>query len=782
MLGDLDQETKYLESIDNGEENLEIRLENLKKNDWKRMNALGENDNRLGLVHMGFECSLHDIYNPKFSEKGSQTIKNGQNISEWREEELWESENEEMMFDSKKSFKRRKSLECIKITPNNKLKRKWRFSVGDKKEYQKVKENQKDVNPKLKELYQDVKQRFSDFYDIEFIDQVWNMRDMTGNENYLKTPDRTPSPNKYITYSSNSKFNMSRTYSNTDSLTIKLSCINNPKSEIGSEWNESLMGILDDFSESALIKMKKTKERITQHKLNSKEFEELKNIDFNFQRRSHPQLPKIEKINDMKNEKDLSPENGNKINKYSDNKKSSTNLKKRFRKRKGISGTNSLSEMTGMFEDDLSNFMANLETEIPIFRNAEKRNLTPNPKKKIEKTDEINNQEENPGLFNLTTQTSKNWDPEHKTFPTLNGMTIATKSIDDQEFKAFKSPTSKEKKIIKSPQILKITNISDQIMNIAKNKTLLNMNENKDRLSHREMALSTERGLNFLIENWKELGTLQNPPNTLDQFSDRKDIQNVDSKIQELGGILNNFKMDQFIEKDNQKMDPLLSRLNPERLMSDCFVKKGIINSSVTDDPLLDLSNKNKSMYQSKVKLSKNSSTIKNIRSNKKEKKIPTEKSTPQNGKKVHVPQLKYPFSNFYLPNSKKIFAKSTANFSKTHKISSGMGNLFPGTPKTISDKFILENNPPKSHRQFSNKKRLRNDAIKKQLKINSKKKNSKELQKILELKKNLGTSKKIENKIEESLRKHKNKKLDSKFFQSDRNLSVHKSKLKFVK
>lgn len=73
MLGDLDKDSELLDSIESCDEHLEIRLENLKKNDWKRMASTSEQDNRLGLVNMAFECSVHDIYNPKFeSEEDSQ--------------------------------------------------------------------------------------------------------------------------------------------------------------------------------------------------------------------------------------------------------------------------------------------------------------------------------------------------------------------------------------------------------------------------------------------------------------------------------------------------------------------------------------------------------------------------------------------------------------------------------------------------------------------------------------------------------------------------------------
>ena len=108
MLGDLDNKSKYLESIDNGEENLEIRLENLKKNDWKRMNSPAESDNRLGLVHMGFECSIHDIYDPQFTDKTTRRESKNMSNTSWGEEQLWESDEETVKMNFKTIPKKRK--------------------------------------------------------------------------------------------------------------------------------------------------------------------------------------------------------------------------------------------------------------------------------------------------------------------------------------------------------------------------------------------------------------------------------------------------------------------------------------------------------------------------------------------------------------------------------------------------------------------------------------------------------------------------------------------------
>ena len=700
MLGDLDNESKYLESIDNGEENLEIKLENLKKNDWKRMNSLGENDNRLGLVHMGFECSLHDIYDPSFSSEGNSEQKEK---SEWREEELWESEDEKQEEGQFEKRKRGKSVKRKRRKVSAKRKRRWRFSVGDKRAYEEVKEGKMGKDSAVEELYRQVKGQFSDFYDIEFIDQVWQMREMRGRPKRRYFPRRTPSPkrkNGDLNKSSNSKFNVSRTYSQTDSLTIKLSCIGNPKSEMVSECNESLMGILDDFGDLAKRPLGLRGET----------------ADLTSQRKSYPG------IGSSKNPSNLSSKKNIEL-KFSEKKQ---HAPKRFRKRKGISGTNSLSEMTGMFEDDLSNFMSNLDKEGPF-----------------------KEQNERGELLHLTTQTSKNWDPEQKIFNTMNGMTVVTKSEDEKDGRFVKNKSS-------VPEEVKIENISNQILEIA-NKKFMEEEKGNERLSHREVAVSTERGLNFLIENWKELGTLKNPPNTLEQFSARKDVKAETAEIP-----LERVKIEELLEEK----PATVRELNPEHLLPNCFLKKATQEKdSLLEEKKLDSLQKSSSNESSRKEEEKEE-----------DKKSESSKSTPQNGKKVQVPLLKQPFSNFYLPNAKKIFAKSSANFSKTQKQLSG-ANMMTGTQKTISDNFLFENNPPKSHRQFSNKKRLRNDALKKKLKMNSKKKNSKELQKILEFKKNLVAGKKVESKLEDSLRRLKTKKPDSKCFQSDRNLSTQKSR-----
>jgi hypothetical protein len=754
MLGDLDNKSKYLESIDNGEENLEIRLENLKKNDWKRMNSPAESDNRLGLVHMGFECSIHDIYDPQFTDKTTKRESKNMSNTSWGEDHLWESDEETVKMNFKTVHRKKKlSLsksplrvkKCLKIE---------RWSVDDNEEYQRIKEN-KGAKKEIRKLYDKVKNQFSDFYDIEFIDQVWQMRDLRGQDPVsvkMRTPSPKKSMNNQINYSSNSKFNVSRTYSNTDSLNIKLSCINNPISEIGSEWNESVMGLLDNLPDSNIQRNLNDKGRIIQHKLNSQQYKNLLADELN--RKSENGFMK----SDIKFEENSVRRGRKKEAEIRESKKAKSNSKnkqKKFRKRKGISGTNSLSEMTGMFEDELSNFMSNLD-QIPIMEN----------KIKPEVENELNTERENQRtetLFNLTTQTSKNWEQDQKG---LNGLTIVTKSIDEQELKnnLVESQNKKlEVEPIMQSEVLRITNISEQIKQIAEENNLNQEEIGKDRLSHREMAVSAERGLNFLIENWKELGTLQNPPNTLEQFSEKKENKKMINtpNLREVLRSVRKEKLKEPIVSIQQK--PLI--WNPEHVRPDCFMKKGVVNVTQKNEKL-----------GTPVKQKKGSKKG-GAKESSKKKSGPSNRSTPQNGKKVQVPQLNYPFSNFYLPNSKKIFKKSISNFSKVKKQTSGLVTPIHENLKTISDNFLFENNPPKSHRQFSNKKRLRNDALKKKLKMNSKKKNSKELQKILEFKKNLVSGRKVESKIEDSLRRLKTKKLESKCFQSDRNLSIQKSK-----
>ena len=748
MLEDLDNESKYLESIDNGEENLEIRLENLKKNDWKRMNSLGENDNRLGLVHMGFECSIHDIYNPKFSEGSIQENLRNSRKASWTEDMIWESEDESP---AKKPNKRRSmSQKSQKISIDSKIKRKWRFSFADRHEYTQIREDpntQKKCEKESKkqptiELYRDVKSRFSDFYDIEFINQVWQMREMRGRLLPASPIERTPSPKKKSIYpatSTNSKFNASRNMSQADSLTIKLSCINDPKSELGSEWNESLMGILEDFVDAP--DPIRPKPKMTPNAL------------FTNQRKSYPNL-KTEELRFKKPKETVELNQAESMKNGSSSQKNNFSSKKRFRKRKGISGTSSLSEMNGLFEDDLSNLMPELVENMALFS----ENHVNIPEIKREKTQEETPFDRNEELKHLMTQTSKNWDSQPRI---LGGPTIITKSIDEPE--SVKKVGKPVQEVVLTPwqKVVNSENISDKIRQVATNKNLYEKSSKTDRLSHREMAVSTERGLNFLIENWKELGTLKNPPNTLEKFSAKKD---KNFKIKTEGDeVVQEVKKSQFENKKSTRAE-----LNPEKMGPDCFKKVVPVN------PPKEKKKKEKGTSGFALrKISSGTQPKENDARSHNKKNSETEKSTPQNGKKVQVPLLKYPFSNFYLPNAQKIFTKSSGQFSKTQKASTG--NTQP-TQKTISDNFILEAAPPKSHRQFSNKKRMRNDALKKKIKMNSKKKNSKELQKILEMKKNLVCGKK--GGIEESLRRLKSRKMESKCFQSDRNLSVQKSRL----
>ena len=750
MLGDLDNKSKYLESIDNGEENLEIRLENLKKNDWKRMNSPTENDNRLGLVHMGFECSLHDIYNPQFSSKSIISKNKQKSENTWKEEDLWMSEDEQILVENRKN-KRKLSLSK---SPDKILIKKDRWSVDDNEAYQLIKQD-KGRDAEACKLYKKVKGHFSDYYDIEFIDQVWQMRDMRGNNTLMRTPSPNKSRSRQITYSSNSKFNVSRTYSHTDSLTIKLSCINNPVSELGSEWNESVMGILDHLPDSHIQPVNLGKGEIIQHKLNPLEYKNL--LDGDSQRKSNPNFNKSDKLF-QENSAMRRRKNANQLESGKKVKSNSQTKQKRFRKRKGISGTNSLSEMTGMFDDDLSNFMSNLDDQIPLFQD--------NPPPQI---DPIPNTERPETIFNLTTQTSKNWDQDKG----LNGPTIVTKSIDEQELKNNLIPNKLPVESTMKSEVIQITNISEQIKQIA-SKKFKSKESSKERLSHREMAVSTERGLNFLIENWKELGTLQNPPNTLEQFSGKK--ENTNGQSSNFRNVLRSMQNGKVKEPMTSRQEQVL--VNPEQIKPNCFMKKGGAVSNIKGQKggKFGLLNKIKTPIKNEKKTLKK--TISKESNGESKKKEPSNRSTPQNGKKVQVHQ-KYPFSNFYLPNAKKVFTKSSSNFSKIHKQASGMVTPIGEHLKTISDNFLFENNPPKSHRQFSNKKRLRNDALKKKLKMNSKKKNSKELQKILEFKKNLVTGRKVESKVEDSLRRMKSKKLESKCFQSDRNLSIQKSNIR---
>lgn len=750
MLKDLDHQTNYLESIDNGEENLEIKLENLKKNDWKRMNSPVESDNRLALVHMGFDCSLHDIYNPEFSREGEQTVREGANGSEWNEEDLWSSRDEHAQKNQVGIAGKRESASVHERSQEPKKTMRKRWSVADLSEYQRIKEKcGKDAQ--AKQLYDRVKNHFSDFYDIEFIDQVWQMRDMRGQGTIgrgFKTPSPSPSNKKRFNFSSESKFNLSRFNSNTDSLNVELSCINNAKSELESKWNESMMGILDNLPGT---EHSRGISRNPTHLENceSQKFQNRREPKFDFERRSHPTLAKNSQIfgrNSITQEKLEESQM-----KQGDKAKSSVKSRTRFRKRKGISGTNSLSEMNEMFDESLSHVMFNLNGEKPREPNANGEQDKPADKKK-EKVKTVEK-------FTLEGHVEKLLQ-EPQILNTFNGMTIVTESGEERQMgRESNLRGCIEREPTTHTESFKVESISEKIKKMSVQTEMIPTE--KDTLSYREMVMSGERGLNFLIENWKELGTLKNPPNTIDQFSERKGFTETNCE-EELRQVLNS------VAKEGPHPPELPTPINPDELDPGCFIKKEITQSKPRGSQLTETAKRESTPRRSTARASGQSS-------GEPSKKAAKNRSTPQNGKKVQVPLLKYPFSKFYLPNSQKVFTKSLANFSRIPNQNS-RGGKNVDTLKTISDNFLFEQNPPKSHRQFSNKERLRNEALKKKLKINSKK-NSKELQKILELKKKLIGGKSGPRKGEESLRRQKTRKLETKCFQSDRNLSIQKSR-----
>lgn len=200
MLGELDKKNDYLESIDIGEDNLEIRLENLKKNDWKRMgtSAAGEGDNRLGLVHMGFDCSIHDIYDPDFTDKDSQSDQDNSKAGFYSVSNDEEENDIESQTGKKRCDRLNRSLnesQLDKLNPRTQKKcrviPKRAFSYDDNIEYDRIRHGKQISNSGVTGLYNRIKGMFSDFYDIEFIDQVWNTRHFVGNcenmegENYM---------------------------------------------------------------------------------------------------------------------------------------------------------------------------------------------------------------------------------------------------------------------------------------------------------------------------------------------------------------------------------------------------------------------------------------------------------------------------------------------------------------------------------------------------------------------------------------------------------------------
>lgn len=740
MLKDLDNKSNYLESIDNGEENLEIKLENLKKNDWKRMNSPVENDNRLALVHMGFDCSLHDIYNPEFSHKGEETVEKGANQSGWLEEDLWKSEDEEAQAGHKGSAAEResKSLSGKKPIRSEHWRRRQRWSIGDLSEYQRIREEQ-GTEPEARRLYDRMKNHFSDFYDIEFIEQVWQMRDMRGRGTVQRTPSPRPLSQKQFNFSSESKFNLSRFNSNPDSLNVELSCINNAKSELESKWNESMIGILDNLpgtDQSRGISRKPTR---ADNQL-AQQCQSLRESEFESQRRSHPGLASRNQT--FEQNSPIQRQTDQFGTRHDDKPKSSTKNRTRFRKRKGISGTNSLSEMNGMFEESLSHIVSNLDEEGPESKKREdctREDPKPEPRPKEE--------------FRLESYVSKARVQEPQILNTLNGMTLVTESGEERPMGP--DPNLRgciERVPTTQTESFKVESISEQIKKLSGQAGFVPKDQN--RLSYREMVMSEERGLNFLIENWKEVGTLKNPPNTIEQFSERKGFTDsgTEEKLRQM--VRSSAKEGQMARQQLQ----LALQINPEQLDPKCFVKKGPVESHAQGSKQGEVQRRPSTPRNRKVRRE-------DQRSGQTSKKATKDRSTPQNGKKVKVPQLKQTFSKFYLANSTKLFAKSTANFSGNTKQKCRGARLID-TPNTISDNILFEPNPPKSHRQFSKKK----------LNLHSKKTNSKELQKILELGKNLLGKKQAAKKAQDSLRRQRTRKVETKCFQSDRNLSIQKS------
>lgn len=167
ILTHLNQETQYLNSDFFNNNNLEIKLANLKKNNWHRMeNDIQNEENQPAFIHKKFECSIHDIYQPEFSDDLSN------NNSICSDNSFQFLENEKRTYQTfLNNNKRSKSLSISSYKYINKYSEiKKYFVYEDKNDY-----NQDEItNPNIFNLKKKAKNTFSNFYDIEFIEQIWN--------------------------------------------------------------------------------------------------------------------------------------------------------------------------------------------------------------------------------------------------------------------------------------------------------------------------------------------------------------------------------------------------------------------------------------------------------------------------------------------------------------------------------------------------------------------------------------------------------------------------------
>lgn len=243
ILLELDNETQYLESIDNGNSNLEIKLENLKKNNWEKMKISDlENDldQKLGIVHMNFDCSIHDIYSPDFSSHLSGSKSQNSNNSFLSNDFFLNEEKKSFDFKINRSnCKKRKSVDHIKSKKFQKLKY---FSFDDLNPYIDESSSYPDnLKNSVSDLKKKAKNLFSDFLDIEYIEQVWNT-------NKISNMNISEKPKKRIKVKN-------------ESLDCKLSLIQyNSKHNSLSE--DSLLNIINKFKQEAVeIPEKKFRKR-----------------------------------------------------------------------------------------------------------------------------------------------------------------------------------------------------------------------------------------------------------------------------------------------------------------------------------------------------------------------------------------------------------------------------------------------------------------------------------------------------------------------------------------
>lgn len=375
-----------------------------------------DQDNRLGLVNMAFECSVHDIYDPQFdsdSENQSQHTMEiemiGQQVSKkklklpnlenqelqeahkpqisiqdsevdfdrnsfWQDsddDDIWVEQNvsgnlfsaetrsnkqngKESIINTKiatnpKSnlFKFRKSYSltlksksinsafCAKNNHNPRLNRfqrntqtKRNFSFQDLAPYQYHKtqinknslynkdnhltknlnhmSHSKKVYEEVAFLYNKVKKMFSDYYDIEFIDQVYSLRNLTGNRN--KNPKKLEST------------------SNPENLSPSKSTAN---PILRNQSQTKREGISSDLRNTS--KLSKTDSQATQSLLNS----QLMKIE-----KSQKDFSVISKVTQQ--EGCLGDSLVNLLEQIGGGMSESKNKRSRFKKRRGISASSSL--------------------------------------------------------------------------------------------------------------------------------------------------------------------------------------------------------------------------------------------------------------------------------------------------------------------------------------------------------------------------------------------------------------------------------------------------------